>query len=104
PRYPSAGSGRRTPGQHAVSGRRELAGSAGAVPGLPQLRLAPRESAPAVAGPRSHQWRWLSKGVESVYTGDGSGITPARVVTQRGPVLSGTPVVPAADSLKHGAG
>ena len=40
-----------TPGQHAVPGRSGLAGSVGAVPGLSQFRLAPRQSAPAVAAP-----------------------------------------------------
>src|SRR5215468_7696944 len=103
PRYPPAGRGDRTPGQHAVSGRSELAGSACLIPGLSQLRLAPREPSPTVAGARSHERSWLGQGVAAVYTGHGGGIDGPCVVAQRGIVLPSAAVAPAADGLINGA-
>src|SRR3989442_1528676 len=103
-RHPSARGGNRTPGQYALPGRSGLAGSVGTVPGGSQLRVAPRQSAPAVAGPRRHQWPWLSEGVAAVYPGDGSGIDRSRVVAQRGPVLPGTTVAATASAVAVGPG
>ena len=55
PRPPSAGGGDRAPGEHPVPGRSRLAGSVIAISGLSQLRVAPRQSAPAPADSRSPQ-------------------------------------------------
>src|SRR5262249_660170 len=55
PRYPSACGGHRTPGEHPLPGRSGLAGSVGAVSGLSQLRLAPRQSAPGAYQTDSHK-------------------------------------------------
>src|SRR4029453_4005677 len=74
PRHPPVRRGDRAPGQYPVSGRSGLAGSVGSVPGVSQFRATPREFAPAVVGPRSHQGSWLSQGVAAGYTGDGGGI------------------------------
>src|SRR6516165_9524239 len=71
-RHPAARRGDRTRGQYALPGRSGLAGSVGTVPGVSQLRLAPRQSAPTVAGPRRHQWPWRSQAVAAVYPGDGA--------------------------------
>ena len=90
--------------QHPVPGRSGLAGSVGAVPGLSQFRVAPRQLAPATCRYRSHQRSWLGQGVAAVYTGDGGGIDRSRVVAQRSVVLSRAAVAPGADGLKHGAG
>ena len=56
-----------------------LAGSAGTVPDVPQLRAAPRQFAPAVADSRSHQRPWLGQGVAAMYTGDGGGVDGSRL-------------------------
>jgi hypothetical protein len=80
------------PGQHTLSERSRLAEPVGAVPSLSQLRVAPRQSAPAVAGPRSHQRLWLGEDVAAVYASDGSGIDGARVLAQRGAILPGAAV------------
>ena len=88
-----------TPGQHAVPGRSGLAGSVGAVPGLSQLCVAPRQSAPAAADSRSHQRPWLGEGVAAVHTGDGGGIDRSRVVAQRGAALPGAAVAATASAV-----
>ena len=64
---------------------------------------APRQSAPAVAGPRSHQRPWLRQGVAAVYAGDGSRIDGSRLVIERSVALPGAAVAPGADSLRDGA-
>jgi len=64
-----------------------------------QFRGAPRQSASAVAGSRSHQRPWHSEGVAAVHTGDGSGSDQSRVVAHRGPVLSGTAVAATASAV-----
>src|SRR2546425_10047688 len=104
PRPPPGRSGDRAPGQYPVSGRSGLAGSVGSVPGVSQCRATPREFAPAVVGPRSHQRSWLSQGVAAVYTGDGSGIDRPCMVAARGVVLPGAAVAPGTDGLKQDAG
>src|SRR5439155_10758214 len=88
PRHPPVRSGDRAPGQYPVSGRRGLAGSVGPVPDVPQFCLAPRQFAPAVAGPRCHERSWLSEGVAALYTGDGGRIDRPRLVAERGTALS----------------
>jgi len=92
PRHPAARGGDRAPGEHPLSGRSGFAGSVSPVSRLSQFRIAPRQSAPAVAGPRSHQRPWRSEGMAAVYPGDGRGSDRSRVVAQRGLVLSGTAV------------
>src|SRR5439155_642159 len=91
-----------TPGQSLVSGRSGRAGSVGPVPGVPPFCRAPRECAPAVASPRSHQRSWLSQGVAAVYTGDGGGLDRPRVDVERSLDVSGTAVAPAPDGLRNG--
>ena len=66
--------------------------------------LAPREFAPAVAGPRSHQRPWLSQGVAAVYTSDGGGIDGSCLDTARSADVPRAAVAPAADGLKQDAG
>ena len=66
--------------------------------------VAPRQSAPAAADPEGHQWPWLGEGVAAVHPGDGGGLDRPCVVAQRGAVLPGTAVAPAADGLKQDAG
>jgi hypothetical protein len=71
---------------------------------LAQFRGAPRQSAPAVAGPRSHQRPWRSEGVAAVYTGDGGGMDRPCLVAHSSAVLPGTTMTPGADGLRHDAG
>ena len=52
-------------------------------------------------GTRSHQRQWLGQGVAAVYTGDGGRIDGSCLVAQRGVVLPGAAVAPAADGLKQ---
>src|SRR5262249_34013562 len=73
PRPPPAGRGDRTPGPHPVAGRSGFARSGGPVPGASQLRMAPREPPPTVAGSRSHERSWRSHAVAAVDPGDGGG-------------------------------
>src|SRR5207237_4782826 len=94
--------GDRTPGQYLVSGRSGLAGAVGPVPGVPQFCRAPREFAPAVASPRSHQRSWRSQGGAAVYTGDGGGLDRPRVDVESSLDVSGTAVAPAPDGLRNG--
>src|SRR4029453_11916276 len=103
PRHPAARGGDRAPGEHSLPGRSGFAGSVSPVSRLSQLRVAPRQSAPAVAGRRSHQRPWRSEGVAAVYTGDGSGIDRSCMVAHSSAVLPGTTMAPGADSLKEDA-
>jgi hypothetical protein len=66
PRHPAARGGDQAPGEHPLPGRSGFAGSVSPVSCLSQFRVAPRQSAPAVAGPRSHQRPWCSEGVAAV--------------------------------------
>src|SRR5262245_57604097 len=95
PRPPPGRRGDRASGQYPVSGGSGLAGSVGSVPDVPQFCLAPRQFAPAVAGPRSHERSWLSEGVAAVYPGDGGRIDRPRLVAERGPALPGATVAAA---------
>jgi hypothetical protein len=90
----------RAPGQYAVPGRREVAGSVGALPGLSQLCLAPRQSTPAAAGSRSHYRQGLGQVVAARYTGDGGQIERPRVVAQRSVALPGATMAAAARTVR----
>jgi hypothetical protein len=91
-------------GQHLVPGRKQFAGSTGAVPSLPQFRLAPCELAPGVADSRSHQRQWLHQAVAAVYTGDGSRIDGSRMVAERSAALSRATVASAVAGLEDSTG
>ena len=68
---PPAGSGDRTPGQHAVPRRGQHAASTGGVPRLLQCRVASCELAPAVAGSRAHPRHGISEVVAAAHASDG---------------------------------
>src|SRR5215467_2033045 len=87
-RHPAARGGHRTPSQYPLPRRSELAGSVGTVPGVSQLRVAPRQPASAPAGSHPYAWYGLGQAVATVYTSDGGGIDGSCVVAQRGPALS----------------
>ena len=68
---PPAGSGDRTPGQHAVPGRGQHAASTGGVPRLRQFRVASCELTPAVAGSRAPPRHGISEVVAAAHASDG---------------------------------
>ena len=103
-RHPPAGGGHRTPGQYAVPGRNGLAGSAGPVSGLSQLRVASRQSAPAGAAPRSYQRLWLGEKVAAVHTSDGGRVDGSHVVAQRSAPLPGAAVAASSSAITRSPG
>src|SRR5215510_14187918 len=79
-------------------------GSAGAVPGLSQLRVTPRQSVPAVAGARSQQRSWLDQAMAAVYTGVGGGGDGSCVVAHRGATLLGAAMAASASAVTRWPG
>src|SRR5215471_10969343 len=69
-----------------------------------QLRGASRQSAPAVAAPRSHPRLWLGENVAAVHPSDGGRMDGSRVVAQRSAPLPGAAVAASSSAVTRSLG
>lgn len=82
-----------------MPGRSGLAGSAGVVPDVLQLCVAPRQLTPGFARCRSDPLQAFGPEMAAVHTGDGGGLDRPCVVTQRDRALPGATVAASSSAV-----